>query len=69
MPRQFFFIFFIFLFACSQSSDAFLKKGKDLMREGKTRDAIEFINKAIEKNISNAEAFNLRGVAYYELKE
>ena len=39
------------------------------MREGKTKEAIEYINKAIEKNISNAEAFNLRGVAYYELKE
>ena len=39
------------------------------MQQGNTREAIEFINKAIEKNTTNADAFNLRGVAYYELKE
>ena len=64
------FCFSVFLLqACSDSSDAFLNKGKALLREGKPREATEYINKAIEKDLSNAEAFNTRGVAYYELKE
>lgn len=56
------------LTACSQSSDAFLQKGKELMREGKTAEAIEYLNKSIDKNLKNAEAFNTRGVAHFELK-
>lgn len=62
-------IFVLMLASCSDSSDAFLNKGKSLLREGKLREGIDYINKAIEKDLTNADAFNSRGVAYFELKE
>ena len=40
-----------------------------MLREGKLREGIDYINKAIEKDLTNADAFNSRGVAYFELKE
>ena len=39
------------------------------MKEGRYKEAIEYLNKAIDKNATNADAFNMRGVAYFELKE
>ncbi len=57
------------LLSCQDSSDAYLEKGKTLLREGKTREGIGYLNQAIEKDLDNAEAFNTRGVAYFELKE
>jgi tetratricopeptide (TPR) repeat protein len=68
--RKLFFLFFIVLaVSCSQSSDAFVQKAKSLLKEGKPRESLEYLNKAIDKDASNAEAFNMRGVAYFELKE
>ncbi len=58
-----------FLVGCKDSSDAYMEKGKTLLREGKTREGIGYLNQAIEKDLDNAEAFNTRGVAYFELKE
>jgi len=39
------------------------------MKEGKFREAIEPLNMAIDADADNVEAFNTRGVAYFELKE
>ena len=55
--------------ACSQSSEAFLQKAKELMQAQQYEQALDFANKAIEKDESNAELFNLRGVIYFELKK
>ena len=55
-----------FFSSCSNSSDAFLLKGRELMKEKKFIEAIEALNKAIEKDEKNAVAFNTRGVAYFE---
>ena len=60
---------FLLLDSCQNSSDAYLEKGKSLLREGKLREGINYLNQAIEKDLDNAEAFNSRGVAYFELKE
>lgn len=57
------------LYACSFSSEAMLEKGKSLMKEGKFRDALTYLNKAIEGDNTNHEALNARGVVYYELRE
>jgi len=37
------------------------------MQQEKYEEAIQFLNKSIEKNTNNAEAFNARGVALFEL--
>jgi tetratricopeptide (TPR) repeat protein len=61
--------FILGLQACSFSSEDMLEKGKSLMKEGKFRDALTYLNKAIEGDNTNHEALNARGVVYYELKE
>ncbi|MEI7584903.1 tetratricopeptide repeat protein [Runella sp.] len=55
--------------SCSFSSEDMLEKGKSLMKEGKFRDALTYLNKAIEGDNANYEALNARGVVYYELRE
>lgn len=55
--------------SCGFSSSDMLDKGKELMKEGKFREALPFLNKSIERDNSNYEALNARGVVYYELKE
>jgi tetratricopeptide (TPR) repeat protein len=55
--------------ACSFSSEDMYEKGKTLMSEGKFRDALPYLNKAIDRDNGNYEALNARGVVYYELKE
>ena len=68
--RILFFVSFIFsLQSCSFSSEDKLEKGKALMKEGKFREALAFLNGAIESDNDNYEALNARGVVYYELKE
>jgi len=57
------------LWACSFSSEDMFEKGKALMKEGKFRESLTFLNKAIERDNGNFEALNARGVVYYELKE
>ncbi len=59
-------IFISTFYSCSNSSDAFLEKGRELMKNGKNKEAITFLNSAIEKDEENAEAFNARGVAFFE---
>ena len=54
--------------ACS-SSDKNVEQGRIYLKEGKFREAVQSLNQAIEANASNVEAFNSRGVAYFELKE
>jgi len=54
--------------ACT-SSDARLEEGRTLMRQGKFREALQPLNQAIEADNQNVQAFNTRGVAYFEAKE
>ncbi len=56
-----------FLVSCSGEAD--LQAGRALLREGKFREAVVVLNRAIEADAGRADAFNLRGVAYFELKE
>lgn len=51
------------------SSDQYVNEARTLMQQGKSREAIQVLNKAIEADAENVEAFNMRGVAYFELKE
>ncbi|MBO0931542.1 tetratricopeptide repeat protein [Fibrella sp. HMF5036] len=53
---------------CTSSTD-YLEQGRKLLREGKTREAVQVLNQAVEADADNADAFNTRGVAYFELKE
>jgi Flp pilus assembly protein TadD len=62
-------IFILGLSSCSNSSEAFLEKGRELMKKGQNKEAITFLNSAIEKDDENAEAFNARGVAFFEEKD
>lgn len=58
----------ILLISCSNSSDAFLEKGRQMMQQGDFQGALNFLNKAIEKDPANDNALNARGVANLELK-
>jgi tetratricopeptide (TPR) repeat protein len=62
-------ILFPILSSCSNSSEAFLEKGRELLKTGKSKEAIEMLNNAIDKDEDNAEAFNARGVAFFEEKD
>lgn len=71
--RQFFSLLILpcavfFLFACN-ASDEQLQQGRQLLREGKSREAVQALNAAIESDPDNADAFVTRGAAYFELKE
>eukprot|EP01136_Pigoraptor_vietnamica_P033691 Opistho-1_new@96803 len=59
----------ILLVNCTGSSDAFLEKAKEQLKQGKAREAIEYLNQAIDKDPNNAKAFNMRGAANFELKD
>ncbi|MBC8153770.1 MAG: tetratricopeptide repeat protein [Bacteroidetes bacterium] len=58
----------LFLLNCT-SSDSYVQQGKVLMQQAKFREAVQLLNQAVEADAGNAEAFNTRGVAYFELKE
>ncbi|MGA0559877.1 tetratricopeptide repeat protein [Larkinella sp. VNQ87] len=58
----------VLLQACTSSADK-LAEGRSLMQQGKFREAISPLNDAINADASNYEAFNSRGVAYFELKD
>ncbi|MBO0938442.1 tetratricopeptide repeat protein [Fibrella sp. HMF5335] len=67
--RRFFTAYLLyFLLSCTSSSD-YLEQGRKLLREGKSREAVQVLNQAVEADADNAEALNTRGVAYFELKE
>ncbi|WP_461077528.1 tetratricopeptide repeat protein [Spirosoma flavus] len=61
-------ILLTFIIACG-SADKDVELGRTYLKEGKFRDAIQALNRAIEADDTNEEAFNSRGVAYFELKE
>ncbi|MFC5409871.1 tetratricopeptide repeat protein [Larkinella bovis] len=54
--------------ACTSSADK-LAEARALMQQGKFREAITPLNAAVEADAKNHEAFNSRGVAYFELKD
>ncbi|WP_345263887.1 tetratricopeptide repeat protein [Nibrella viscosa] len=58
----------LILSACT-SSDQYVNQARTLLQQGKPREAIQILNKAIEADDDNVEAFNMRGVAYFDLKE
>ena len=58
------------LFAsCTGSAEAFIEKAKVTLQKGNAKEAIEYLNEAIDKDASSAAAFNMRGAAYLELKD
>ncbi|TAE15409.1 MAG: tetratricopeptide repeat protein [Bacteroidetes bacterium] len=59
----------LFLGQCTNSSEAYLKKGRELLQSQKFEEAKEYFNKAIAQNAQNAEAFNARGVAFFNLND
>ncbi len=63
------FVGILTLTQCSNSSEAFLQKGRVLLQSQKYQEAKDFLDKAIAQNSQNAEAFNARGVAYFNLSE
>ncbi len=54
---------------CTGSSEAFLDKAKEQLQKGNAKDAISYLNQAIDKDPENAKAFNMRGAANFELKD
>ena len=59
----------LFITAGCTSSTDYLAQGRKLLREGKSWEAVQVLNQAVEADADNADAFNTRGVAYFELKE
>jgi tetratricopeptide (TPR) repeat protein len=57
------------MLACSGSSEALLQKSKKYLADGQPEQAINLLNKLIENDANNAEAFNMRAVAFFEQKE
>lgn len=55
--------------SCTGSSEAFIEKAKEQMVKGKPAEALPFLNNAIDKDPDNPKAFNMRGAAYFELKD
>lgn len=53
--------------ACGASSQELLEKARKAMQEERFEEAILLLNKSIDKNPKNADAFNARGVALFEL--
>lgn len=59
----------LLLIACTGSSEAFLGKAREQLQKGNAKDAVEYLNQAIDKDPENAKAFNMRGAANFELKD
>jgi tetratricopeptide (TPR) repeat protein len=59
------FCLFISLFACQPSYDELLTNAKGLMNKGENVAAISLLNEAIKQNSQMAEAFNVRGAAFF----
>jgi len=55
------------VFGCGASSQELVEKARLAMKEQKFEEAILLLNKAIDRNAQNADAFNARGVALFEL--
>ena len=59
----------LLLTSCTGSSEAFLDKAKEQLQKGNAKDAVGYLNQAIDKDPENAKAFNMRGAANFELKD
>ncbi len=57
------------LIGCTGSSEAFLEKAKEQLQKGNAKEAVSYLNQAIDKDPENARAFNMRGAANFELKD
>lgn len=57
----------LWLASCGKSSQELTQEARNLLQKQKYEEAILLLNKAIDKNAKNAEAFNARGVALFEL--
>lgn len=64
-----YFVIVLIFFSCQNSEKNFLNEGKKLIKQNKPEQAIDYFNKVIQQNANNAEAFNLRGVAYFNLQD
>ncbi|KAA9349057.1 tetratricopeptide repeat protein [Larkinella humicola] len=62
-------VFCLLILQACTSSEGKLTEARALMQQGKFREAIQPLNQAIDADADNYEAFNSRGVAYYELKD
>ncbi len=58
-----------FFASCTGSAEAFIEKAKVTLQKGNAKEAVAYLNEAIGKDASNAAAFNMRGAAYFELKD
>lgn len=67
--RYLFVLFFSMGLSACTSSDAYVEQARAFLRAGKSKEAISALNQAIETDQENVEAFNMRGVAYFERKE
>jgi tetratricopeptide (TPR) repeat protein len=54
---------------CTGSSEAFMDKAKEQLQKGNAKDAVGYLNQAIDKDPESAKAFNMRGAANFELKD
>lgn len=57
----------VLFFSCGKTSQELTEEARKLLQMQKYEEAILLLNKAIDKNSKNAEAFNARGVALFEL--
>ncbi len=57
------------VYACSFSSDTLLAQAKTLISQNKYHEALSLLNRVIDADNKNTEAFNARGVVYFELKD
>ncbi|PKQ70015.1 tetratricopeptide repeat protein [Raineya orbicola] len=57
----------LMFFACGKTSKELTEEARLLLQKQRYEEAILLLNKAIDKNSKNADAFNARGVALFEL--
>lgn len=57
------------LLSCSSSVEDLVQQGKQELNQGSYTQAVETFSRAIEKDTTNAEAFNGRAVGYYEIEK
>ena len=59
----------LLLIGCTGSSEAFIDKAKEQLQKGNAKEAVQYLNQAIDKDPTNARAFNMRGAANFEVKD
>jgi Tfp pilus assembly protein PilF len=52
--------------ACGSSSDDYLQKGREYLKDKKYDEAINMLNQSVDKDPANTDALNARGVAFFE---